>query len=159
MCDSRHEKTGETPRDRDVFERIEDAHERIDGLLEALSEIARSPGDRSAPPRRGRVFGDVARALRAAHAIEERTLYARLDCGEPRIRQALDQHRHVERLLSELTGIAPESSRWRRKARSLRWAVELHFQHEEEVVFELARTRPDPDVPELREELDERRDD
>ena len=118
--------------DVDIFVRIEDAHERIDGLLEAFR-------DRLGAPRTESLRARLDRALLRTMEAEERSLYAHLDPANPRVREALQQHRHIERLLHELGTVEEASERWTRRAHSLIWAVEIHFQLEESEVFDLAR--------------------
>lgn len=126
-------------RGADVFERIEDGHERLETLLEGLAASLRA---RTASSRRLRLLlRRVDGILRAQQRAEERYLYRSLDSRHPGVRNALGQHRHLEQLLDELAMLDPRSPRWESGLRCLMWSAELHFRHEEEEVFELARTR------------------
>jgi len=120
----------------DIYEQVENAHERIDGMLESLVG-ARPEGRKECLLR-------VARALRAEQRAEERWLYSRLDPEDPRIGQGLSEHRRLERLLEEVATLDAGSRRWGARARSLAWTAELHFQYEESEVFEVARHRLEP---------------
>jgi hypothetical protein len=130
-----------------LLESIEDAHERIEGLFETLVGILVSRPE-SSRARRAELMRRVDEELRAQQRREERSLYSRLGSGDPQVRLALGQHRHLELLLHELALLPILSTSWERRVRSLVRSVEIHFEHEEREVFELAREeRPFADGP------------
>lgn len=124
----------------EVLPPIEDGHEQLDRLMESLTDLVDGPGPVDS---RWKLLQSVDRGLREAQRAEERSLYSRLDGSDLRVRQALSHHRHLERLLDELAAGDPATPDWDRKVWVLIWSAELHFQYEEDEIFELARGAAD----------------
>lgn len=130
----------------DIFDLIEDSHERVESLLDSLvARWMRAPAGAGELAPHREMLHRVGRELRAQHRAEERTLYASLpDDGssDVSVRLALHQHRDLERRLDELERLSSRDVAREpplRKLWSLRWLAEIHFAQEEDRVFENAR--------------------
>ncbi|MEZ5065940.1 MAG: hemerythrin domain-containing protein [bacterium] len=135
------EHPADLPGEPDIFETLEDAYERLETLLERVF----APGEAELTPdrvvhRRRRRLRAATRSLASHLEAEECLLYGRLDGGEPAVAAALAQHHHLRRLIAELSALSPANPAWERRARSLKWSAEAHFQHEEQEIFDLLRS-------------------
>jgi hemerythrin-like domain-containing protein len=74
--------------------------------------------------------------------------------------EAVEEHKVVRRLLSELARMAKDSGQWMAKLTVLRENVEHHVEEEEDELFKLARSTLAPEeVEELADDLEIARED
>jgi hemerythrin-like domain-containing protein len=74
--------------------------------------------------------------------------------------EAVEEHKVVRRLLSELARMAKDSGQWMAKLTVLRENVEHHVEEEEDELFKLARSALAPEeVEELADDLEIARED
>jgi len=114
----------------------------VEALLEALvARWTRAPRKRLRASDRT-LLQEVRREFRLQLHAEERVLYSRLldrTPHDPAVLDGLDQHRELERWLDEIDVAEPPSEQALRKLRNLKWSAEMHFEHEEDRVFDTAR--------------------
>jgi hemerythrin superfamily protein len=92
-------------------------------------------------------------ALGAHTEAEERVLYPAvvdaLEDGRRMVDEAVEEHRQVDQLLSQLAGLEPRDDQARQVAQQLEQAVQHHVQEEEREMLPRLRERARPDVLEI----------
>lgn len=120
-----------------IYEAILADHAKTRRMLRELSEVGEAE-----PERRIALFADLKSALTIHQHAEEAVFYERLKEMDEMRSHALDavnEHRVLEALLSELAAMATGNERWTAKLGALRELVEHHMEEEEGEFFEKAR--------------------
>jgi hemerythrin superfamily protein len=133
----------------DIFEHLKRDHRHVADLMHKISATA-NPAERRA------LFLDLREALLTHAKAEEATFYSTLAQNEELedlIAEARDDHRLIERLLSDLDGIDAGSDAWTARFDELKETVEEHVEEEEHEIFDEARDLIDDDEA---HELDQR---
>jgi hemerythrin-like domain-containing protein len=112
-----------------------------DGLKELFDAYAAVGTD---PDARQRAVRELASALRAHSRIEEAVFYpavmrVRSPQARALVRQALEDHHGLDRMLSELEQTEPDDERFDVVVDALRQSVERHLESEEQALFAEAR--------------------
>jgi hemerythrin superfamily protein len=137
---------------------LREDHARVRDLFDKLS----SSGTVSVDAEEG-VFVEIAALLRAHARIEEEIFYLALAKAANNVRspqiglldEAIDDHRDVDALITELMDMRPGDDEWETKLRELRDAVEAHVEMEENKMFPLAEHLLDEaDLERIADELD-----
>jgi hemerythrin-like domain-containing protein len=140
------------------FKMLREDHENIAELFEELDATSEN-----AVAERERLFTKLQDALEAHARLEEEAFYPLLEAREETREltlEAVEEHKVVRRLLSELARMAKDSGQWMAKLTVLRENVEHHVEEEEDELFKLARSALAPEeVEELADDLEIARED
>ena len=137
---------------------LREDHARVRDLFDKLT----SSGTVSVDAEEG-VFVEIATALRAHARIEEEIFYLAVAKAVNRVKspeiglleEAIDDHREVDALITELMDMRPGDDEWETKLRELREAVDEHIEMEENKMFPLAeRLLDESDLERIGDELD-----
>jgi hemerythrin superfamily protein len=110
-------------------------HDRVRALFREYPEN----GDGGAR-RKSEIVGELIRELKVHAKVEEQIFYPTvLDRREKKsskiVRESFEEHKIVETLLEELSGITPDDDQYDAKVTVLREAVEHHAKEEEDDLF------------------------
>jgi hemerythrin superfamily protein len=140
--------TGRRP--SDVIALIKADHVAVNQLFKRYGELR--PG---AFKRRGEVAERVIKELSVHAAVEEQILYPKVRTavpnGERLVREALDEHQAVKKVLTELDKCGPESEKFDELMTRVRDEVRHHVKEEEASDGILGRLRKHTPSAELRE--------
>lgn len=117
-----------------IFETIRRDHERLRRAIREAKE-ARNPDDKVAS------LGRMTRALRIHDDAERSSIYTALlshERGRELGREATDKHHEIERLMSDLVAMPPESPDRDICLQELAQCLEHHFRWEQERLFPAA---------------------
>lgn len=120
-----------------IYDAILADHAKARRMLRELSEVGEAE-----PERRIALFADLKSELTVHQHAEEVVFYERLkEMDEMRsdALEAINEHRILEALLSELDEMAKGNERWTAKLGVLRELVEHHMEEEEGEFFDNAR--------------------
>ena len=129
------------------FELLKKDHEKVSGLMKRLEKTT----ERGIKTRQD-LFTQLKEELDVHAHIEETIFYPALQIEtetEDVTREALEEHKIVKTLLSELESMSKDDEQWSAKFMVLKENVEHHVEEEEGEMFTQARKALD------REELDE----
>ena len=118
----------------DLLEKDHEAAKRLLARLEATTERATKTREEG--------FAQLRTALDMHARLEERFFYPELKeaaATRDMTLEALEEHRIVKRLLSEIDGTATDSDEWSAKLKVLKDNVEHHIEEEEGALFPKAR--------------------
>ena len=125
----------------DAIELLEQQHRHMESLFEALLSASAEDGEH-----RQEIFDQLADALAGHTIIEEQLFYPvakRID--EEIIRESLEEHLEVKRMLAELLNLDPDDDAFEGKVQEMKEAVEYHVMEEEEELFPEVRRNLDAD--------------
>jgi len=113
-------------------------HETVRRLFREFVEAA---GDHE---RRRTLYRSIRQELETHSRIEEQVFYpavmrVRAEPARESVREALEEHHHVDGLLAELDQLEPDDDRHAAKMRVLQESVERHIDDEESAMFAQAR--------------------
>jgi hemerythrin superfamily protein len=119
-----------------ALELIHQQHEEVSKLFKKYEKL-RDHDDAG----RQRLFEQVADRLGAHAKIEELYLYPALkrDDTEDELREALEEHLAVKRLIADLLDMEPSDAEFDAKMKVLQEQVEHHVEEEEDELFKAAR--------------------
>lgn len=120
--------------DRDAISYLEKQHRDVDALF-AQFEKTSDVGERK------RLVQQLADSLTAHADIEELIFYPGIfsDNLEDKLREALEEHLSLKRLLEDLVALNPVDKQYAAKVKVLKEQVEHHVQEEEKDLFPRAR--------------------
>ena len=115
--------------------------ERNDGVVRRLFDEYRKGGKRPALEER-KIFGEIFHELEIHIAIQEKHFFPALreatPLGAGAVDEALEDHRRIESILTELANLEPGQRQFESSIGLLRERVERHFEKEEGEIFPLA---------------------
>jgi hypothetical protein len=116
----------------DAIKLLKAQHREVEKLFRRYEAI----GDENASEKR-RVFEEVADLLAAHATIEERHFYptAKYEETEELLREALEEHLSVKRIIADLLELAPTDPTFDAKMTALKEQVEHHVEEEEEALM------------------------
>lgn len=117
----------------DVFKLLKADHEKVAGILEKLDESTER-----AIKLREELFEKLNAELSAHAYAEEKVLYPavkEVDATRDLGFEAVEEHKIVKTLLSELASLAKDTEEWSAKLSVLKENVEHHVDEEEEELF------------------------
>jgi hypothetical protein len=136
------------------FEILKKDHEKVSGLMQRLEKTT----ERGVKTRQD-LFKQVKEELDVHAHIEETIFYPALQVEtetEDIAREAIEEHRIVKTLLSELERMPKDDEQWSAKFMVLKENLEHHIEEEEGEMFTKARKALDKDeLDELGEEMNE----
>jgi hemerythrin superfamily protein len=113
---------------------LQDQHREVEGLFEAFEkeEDAR---------KKMAIFMEIADALAAHATIEEKVFYpgVKTDDTEELLREAVEEHLSVKRIISDLLEMDAEDEQFEAKVTALQEQVEHHVKEEETDLFTKVR--------------------
>jgi hemerythrin superfamily protein len=117
---------------------LQQDHDRVRELFKEYPENGKG-GGRS----KKEIVGDLIRELTVHTKVEEEIFYPALlarrdEEAEKIVRKSFEEHKIVERLLEELSGMTPRDEQYDAKVTVLRESVEHHAKEEEDELFEEA---------------------
>jgi hemerythrin-like domain-containing protein len=116
-----------------VIEMLIEDHKEAAGLMDQL-QVADKGSNRSTME----LFNQLKSALKLHTEIEEQIFYPALRSHEETadmIDESLDEHREVDEILAEMTGLSATNDEFMDKLTELRDAVEHHVEEEESEMF------------------------
>jgi hemerythrin superfamily protein len=121
---------------------LKEQHDEVSKLFEKFERL----GDRATQERR-RIFIMIADRLSAHASIEEEYFYpsAKSDETEDLLRESVEEHLAVKRLIADLLDMEPEDANFDAKMKVLKEDVEHHVEEEETALFPLVRKILDAD--------------
>lgn len=119
---------------------LKQQHQDVRNLFD---QIDKAPEDA-----RQDLFDQIADALTAHTAIEERHFYPAMMSGETdeMVRTSLEEHLSVKRILADMLELSPDEEDFWAKCQVLKEQVEHHVQEEEEQLLPKASTLYAPEV-------------
>lgn len=137
---------------QELFELLQEDHDRIRGLLDNLSEPTKG-----SQRTRESGFKKLKDALIPHMRAEEQTIYASLEQhSESRevALEAIEEHHVADTVLSELLSTDMNDERWTAKLQVLQEIVERHIEEEESDVFDaLEETFEDEELSEFARQI------
>ncbi len=117
----------------DAITMLENQHQEVKALFE---KIGKAKGEAKQP-----IFDQIADALAVHAAIEEKHFYPASKAArtEDLLREAVEEHLGVKRLLADLLELEPSDAQFDAKVQVLQEQVEHHVKEEEGELFPQAR--------------------
>lgn len=119
----------------DILELLKKDHEQALLLFDELDTAMERTGKKQG--RQENIFTLLKQELELHMLAEEEVFYSSLDEDSdtrPMIQDAVDEHRRVKLLLTEL-GSAPRGKEWTEPLKELRRVMEQHIEEEEDDIF------------------------
>jgi hemerythrin superfamily protein len=129
-----------------AIEMLKQQHREVEDLFEELEGTADG-----AKKTRERVFEQIADAMAVHAEIEEKIFYpeAKTDDTEEMLREAVEEHLSVKRVIADLMKTGPEDEQFMARCKVLKEQIEHHVEEEEKELF------PKVQKSSSREELEE----
>jgi hemerythrin superfamily protein len=123
----------------DAISLLAEQHRQVLELFDDYESYGREAGATS--ERKMKLFNAIADALAAHSEIEERIFYPTVmaDRTAEELRQAVEEHLEVKRLIADLLVLKPDHEQFDSKVRAMRKLFELHRQEEESTLFDAVR--------------------
>jgi hypothetical protein len=129
--------------DAGILSTLQGEHTEINMLMKAIADDAYDDHDQDALETRRALYPKIKITLLAHSKAEEQELYAVLQMHPPTRENAthsIVEHKEIEHLLRRLDHLDVADLGWLPTFVSLQMKVEHHVRHEEEVLFEQAKT-------------------
>jgi hemerythrin superfamily protein len=121
---------------------LKEQHEEVSRLFKKFERLGEGAG-----VERRQLFIQIADRLSAHATIEEQYFYPSIktDKTEERVREALEEHLAVKRIIADLLDMEPSDENFDAKMKVLMENVEHHVEEEEDELFKLVRKVLDED--------------
>lgn len=135
----------------DAVKLLEAQHREVEQLFKAFEQ-------EEAKDSKYKIFTQIADALAAHATIEEKHLYpaAMTDQTEDMVREALEEHLSVKRLIADIMEVGSEDENFDAKVKVLQEQVEHHVEEEEEEMFaKLRKLKSKEELEQVGEQMED----
>ncbi len=139
----------------DIFKMLKEDHQKVKRLFKQFE----------ASDAKQSVAGEIFRELEIHTQVEEEIFYPAIEKAaedeelEELVSEAYEEHRLVKEIIEELKELSAEDEGFKAKFYVLRENVEAHIEEEEDELFPLAKKALKPEIEEISEEAEERKED